>query len=377
MEGESSSSREAKEAKKMPILLSELIIEILLRLPVKSLVRFKCVCKSWLSLLSDPYFAISHFQRLTAASTARLLLIAPPNPGIRSIDFNASLHDDSAMYTLNLDFLSPNDYSDFRIVGSCRGFLLLNSYQSLWVWNPSTGVHRKLPSTLIESNFKTFLLGFGYDPSADDYLVVKASSYDNPMRGFDKATNRVEFFSLKTNVWRDVEANNLSYVNYNDDIKGGALLNGAIHWFAFPSDVRHGVIVVFDLTGRSLSEMLLPDELLDHYDLDTCELLVLGDLLSISFLEMDRSVEIWMMEEYGVESSWTLTIVVSAEDIPADRFFFPICYTRGGDIFGTDASTGLAKYNDMGELQEHRSYCNRRDAFEVAVYTESLFSFPM
>ncbi|KOM41406.1 hypothetical protein LR48_Vigan04g160400 [Vigna angularis] len=359
MKGGSSSSRGTKMT---AILPWELIIEILLMLPVKSLVRFKCVCKSWLSLLSDPHFAISHFQRLSSSST-RLLFIGLPSPEIRSIDFNASLHDDSASSTLNLNFLPPSTHHNVQIIGSCRGLLLLNSCQSLWVWNPSTGVHRKLSSTPIESNlmqamFFTFLYGFGYDPLTDDYLVVKASYNPMPYNPLGSATTRVEFFSLRTNVWRDYEATHLSYMNSFSGIKGiteGSLLNGAIHWLAFCRNGSMDVIVVFDLTERSFSEILLPVEFLD-YDSDFFDLGVLGDLLSICFAEWDQSVEIWVMEEYRVQSSWTKTIVVSAENIPAAMYFFPICYTKDGDIFGTDGWTGLAKYNGKGQLQEHRSY---------------------
>ncbi|WVZ20503.1 hypothetical protein V8G54_007825 [Vigna mungo] len=221
-------------------------------LPVKSLVRFKCVCKSWLCLISDPHFAISHFQRLSASSTR---------------------------------------------------------------------------------------LGFGYDPSTDDYLVVKASY--NPMP--------YKVFSLRTSVWRDYEATHLSYMNYSRGSKGireGSLLNGAIHWLAFCCNGSMDVIVVFDLTERSFSEW-------------------------------DQSVKIWVMEEYRVQSSWTKTIVVSAENIPAAMYFFPIYYTKDGDIFGTDGWTGLAKYNGKGQLQEHRSYSKGSYRSQVAVYTESLLSFPM
>jgi hypothetical protein len=50
----------------------ELIIQILLRLPVKSLLRFKCVCKLWLTLISDAHFANSHFQ-ITATHTRRIM----------------------------------------------------------------------------------------------------------------------------------------------------------------------------------------------------------------------------------------------------------------------------------------------------------------
>jgi len=379
MKGESSSSREARETKMNAILPWELIIQILLMLPVKSLLRFKCVCKSWFRLISDPHFAISHFQQITAiARTNRLLFIAPPSPQFLSIDFNASLQDDSASSKLNPNFLSPSAYQNVMIMGSCRGFILLNCCQILWVWNPSTGVHRKVPSTPIGSNltqamFFTFLYGFGYDPSTDDYLVVKASC--NPVL-LHNATTRVEYFSLRTNVWRDIEANHLSYMNSFDSLKEGSLLNGAIHWLAFCCDTSMNVIVVFDLTERSFSEILFSVEIF-NYDFDSCDLGVLGDSLSVSFLEWNHSVEIWVMEEYKVQSSWTKTIVVSAESIPAGLYFYPICYTEGGDIFGTNGSTGLAKYNDKGQLQEHRSYCNGSYGSRVAVYTESLLPLPM
>jgi len=38
-------------------LSKEIIVNILLRLPVRSLLQFKCVCKSWKILISDPQFA--------------------------------------------------------------------------------------------------------------------------------------------------------------------------------------------------------------------------------------------------------------------------------------------------------------------------------
>ena len=57
-------------------LPQEIIIEILLRLPVKSLPSFKFVCKSWLSLISNPHFAKWHFER-NAAHTEKLLFVNP------------------------------------------------------------------------------------------------------------------------------------------------------------------------------------------------------------------------------------------------------------------------------------------------------------
>jgi len=139
--------------KKSVHLPAELITEILLRLPVKSVLHCKSVCKSWLSLISDPHFASSHFQ-LAASPTHKLLSINHDDPKkTLSIDFNASPYNDSAFVSLSLDFFRPG--YGFEIGGSCRGFLFLRSYSNSYIWNPSTFATKKylcpIPINLLSS----------------------------------------------------------------------------------------------------------------------------------------------------------------------------------------------------------------------------------
>ena len=56
-----------KKQQKTAELPEELVLEILIRLPVNSLLRFKCVSKAWrTTTISDPSFIRSHHQ--TSAS---------------------------------------------------------------------------------------------------------------------------------------------------------------------------------------------------------------------------------------------------------------------------------------------------------------------
>ncbi|KAI3915380.1 hypothetical protein MKW92_001750 [Papaver armeniacum] len=51
------------------LFVDDVVCDILSRLPVKSLMRFKCVSKHWLSLIKDPYFRDLHFR--TSKAPAR------------------------------------------------------------------------------------------------------------------------------------------------------------------------------------------------------------------------------------------------------------------------------------------------------------------
>ncbi|KAL2339029.1 hypothetical protein Fmac_013475 [Flemingia macrophylla] len=133
------------------------------------------------------------------------------------------------------------------------------------------------------------------------------------------------------------------------------------------------VIVAFDLMERSFSEIPLPAVDLEEFQSCDFELRVLGDSLYLCIWP----AEIWVMKEYKVQSSWTQTIDIPVDTTP-NKFFYPICSTKCGDIVGTDFSSGLMKFNDEGQLLEYRSYVDddRRYEPELVVYTESLLSPP-
>jgi len=350
----------------------ELIIQILLRLPVKSLICFKCVSKSWFSLISDPLFAKTHFE-LTAAHTCRIVFITS-TLDVRSIDLEASLNDDSASTSPNLNFLLPQSEYNLEIKGSCRGFILLSCSSNIYIWNPSTGVHKQIPSPLFGSNVDAnYFYWFGYDEFTDDYLVVLMSDDPNSANFL----SHLEFFSLRANTWKEIECTtgtHFPYMNSCDDPRVGWLFNGAIYWLAFRHDIFMNVIAAFDLMERKFLDVNLPDDF-DH-EPTNCGLWVFEEFLSLSVVDCHNNiVEIWVMKEYKVNSSWKKTLVLPIDGIPT-QYFYPLSSTKNGDIIGTDGDTGLVKYNDKGQLLEHRSYCNDPYGCQVAMYTESLLSLP-
>ncbi|KEH41839.1 F-box protein interaction domain protein [Medicago truncatula] len=273
---------------------------------------------------------------------------------------------DSSPTLLNPIFLLPKSDFDLTIEGSCRGFILLHSSSNIYLWNPSTRVHRQLPLPL--NHLYADFYGFGYDKSTDDYLVVSLS-YDY-----------LGIFSLRANAWNEtVGTTHLAFCSEVSPSSSSivypvveTLFHGAIHWLTFRYDIRVNVIVAFLLMERKLLDIPLPVDIIDYDDFSDQGLWVFRGFLSLWVLRRD-TLYIWVMEEYKVHSSWTKTLVLTMDTIPR---IFPICCTKTGDIIGTNSRTGLIKYDDEGEFLEHNYYCKDSSGFRLAMYTESLLSLP-
>ncbi|XP_057427878.1 F-box/kelch-repeat protein At3g23880-like [Lotus japonicus] len=338
-------------------LPQELIIAILLGLPAKSLVRFKVVCKFWRSLISDPDFARSHFE------LAAPKLVFNIGLGIETKDLDGSLHSNLISKPIYYDFLST--FSPFRIVGSCRGFLLLCCKEKrLYLWNPSIHVHKPIPPSPIWAG----LYGFGYDSSKDDYLIVILSG----TKGSSPCYSHVQIFSLRANLWKLTQAADSPHLINLPKGEPGLLFNAAIHWITYDYNKSIDVIMAFDLMERELLEIPGPVDVAHKI---SWQLWVHGEFLSLSCLGSD-TIEIWVMEKYKIQSSWTKSIVLSLNGFD---WHSPICSTRTGIIVMDDTTHfegKLVRFSDEGEQLEHCVYPGYLESI-VPMYTESIFSFPL
>jgi hypothetical protein len=128
--------------------------------------------------------------------------------------------------------------------------------------------------------------------------------------------------------------------------------------------------------GRKLLDMSLPHDL-NHAHVNY-NLLVSGEFLSLCVMQCgnhgsyNNKFKMWVMKDYKLHSSWTKILDI---DFPTLNFS-PICFTKSGDIIGTDSEVGLIKYNDKGQRLEYHKDFKNLFRFKVAVYTESLLSLP-
>ncbi|AES68758.1 putative F-box domain-containing protein [Medicago truncatula] len=284
-----------------PTLPSDVIPEIICRLPVKFILRFRCVCKSWNSLISDPKFV----KKQLCVSTTR-------NLHFRNYAYDSRKYILTS-YPLDSDFTditsnftqSDWPYAKFyRFIGSCNGIVCLadNEYTSLVIcWNPSTRKFKELP--LFEKpttglNVMTF--GFGYDSSKDNYKVVVVLDYqflDEDYSFVNKT--QVMVHTLGTNIWRTIQE--YPFGGLPVPVKKGEFVSGTINWlFSEESLECPCFIVSFDLAKESYQKISPPN--LGGVDVGDLSVLgVLRDCLCVT----TSGYDVWLMKEYGNKESWT------------------------------------------------------------------------
>ncbi|XP_017225960.1 putative F-box protein At3g16210 [Daucus carota subsp. sativus] len=206
----------------------ECLIEILARLPVKTLIRFKSVCKTWLSIISNPSFITSQLHNAITASktnpTVAILSDYRHHHLINEVFLDVSRHYFSS-YPINVDSLVFPPQLDYYLAISNKSYngiiCLIDRSHVGYLWNPSIRQYLKLPP----SPYKyTFHLGFGYDSISGSYKVIRF------MFGEDTTDNYVPIvlvYSTATGCWKDIRApnwgNKFRYMDQIDVVVDGVL----------------------------------------------------------------------------------------------------------------------------------------------------------
>ncbi|XP_043700366.1 F-box/kelch-repeat protein At3g23880-like [Telopea speciosissima] len=333
----------------MPNLPLDIIKEILLRLPVKSLLRFRCVSQDWRCLISgDSFFISMYHNRSIEKNPSSLILIDTKNNFYTVVDNSCHklLFDEDDMpfflttSSCNIELGgNNNDYRrrNIKVVDSCNGLLCFTyskgriSYSDLiYLLNPATRELKELPphpnsysSPFCEIFFNSFgstRIGFGFDPMSKDYKVVKLVNCIEH--------GHVWVYSLNSDNWRklggDIPIQVPKQLFVHPKSRKTPVVNAAIHWM-----VSSGEIYLFDLVHEVFRELPPPPTPGKRRGYSK-DILVMGGCLSVFFdcvLKENSTaykIEIWMMKEYGVKESWTKQLIVFNSH-PFD-YYFPLVY---------------------------------------------------
>ncbi|XP_058214316.1 F-box/kelch-repeat protein At3g23880-like [Rhododendron vialii] len=357
----------------LPNLPPEIIVEILSRLPVKPLLRLRCVCKSWRSLISHRQFAKTHLSLASSMGTfytSHRLLIIGLSSGVTSCSLCSILKERSDIDVVELDYPLCGETrgvcGGVRILGCCDGLMCIQSKCTLFLWNPSTRKSKKLPSlNLPPAHVVLDGFGLGYDASIDDYKVVLMLK-DRRSIGI---ALEVKVYTLRTDSWRRI--GDFPHDRPYFRLHPGVFLNGALHW---KLDTNR-LIVSMDLAKETYGEFLEPEY---QHGCSYEMLCAFSGCLCVLYHDYHRTcVDLWVLKEYGIRESWTKLVVVPYVTSPSYlKFAMPVCILKNGEVL-LKTHKHLVRCNPKVGTFTYRPIPIDLAFSNVHLYVESLVSVDM
>ncbi|KAK4259405.1 hypothetical protein QN277_005743 [Acacia crassicarpa] len=303
-----------------PFLPEDIIRTILKSLPVKSLIRFRCVCKEWKNLLKTPSFITEHLHH---PMNENPLLLLQWGHKLDPLHFHILNHK---MQLLEVQPPLPLMDSSLRteIVGCSNGLLCVNYYDLetslpflLLVWNPATREIRHVPNP-IKHKIQYFALGFGFSPVDNDYKILVSLERAD----IDSLSNPLEVYSLRTGSWKEIKVEDFGGLGISDF---AATVDGAMFWFGHKvTNIAENdffaydeMVVSFDMVMEVFTLIPLP---CDDDDLRKSFLSVYENKLAMLCDTENENYEsyrtdLWVMEEGAFPSgerwSWSKKYSIS------------------------------------------------------------------
>ncbi|XP_037473244.1 F-box protein At5g07610-like [Triticum dicoccoides] len=289
-------------------LTDDLLVEILSRLPVKSLRRCMCVSRTWRGIISHPH------NRRQLPQTLEGFFYMPESEPAPAPSFTNVTGTGRPLVSPLFSFL-PQHQSIF-LLSCCNGLLLCRCWEGqdhfhYVVCNPAMEEWVQLPDSVNAGTECMARLGF--DPNVSDHFHVFEFSEDH-----DISHAGMEVYSSKTGEWFHKEN---GWINTEDDEafvslvghhSGDVFLNGCLHFLTMDPDI----VAAVDTEGKTWRKIPVPE-------LCTVGLIQKsqGYLHFVSFLETDDGMVqlvVYVLENYRSQE-WILKHSTDASCIFGER----------------------------------------------------------
>ncbi|PQP94583.1 S locus F-box protein with the low allelic sequence polymorphism 2-S4 [Prunus yedoensis var. nudiflora] len=351
---------------------------ILSRLPPKSLMRFRCVLKSWHDLIDKPSFVDQHLSTSTdnkVTSSTYVLLkhnvltdpsIKDDEKAVRATLFNPdSDQRDILLSSINLGSLADDSLEienhvvpppmrgyalSLEIAGSCDGLICLNTFNSedIVLCNPALEEYRVLPQVLHS---------FASASSTSNYKVVRAAQFVSGV--FTQHPSKVEVYSLAADTWREIPVDIQPHGSLNPSYQ--MYFKGFFYWIAYWTEERN-VILSFDMSEEVFHDIALPESGPDAYEYTS--IAVWKDSLVLLTYpvenEAPKTIDLWVLDEdlKGAKGLWKKHLAIGPleKGVEAPLVFWKdeelLMVMTNGDVVNYSLETQKLKHVPRHGLEE-------------------------
>ncbi|KAL3642401.1 hypothetical protein CASFOL_013256 [Castilleja foliolosa] len=206
------------------VLPEELMLCILTRLPVKTIIRFKSVCKPWFHLFSTPEFKKLHQTQFSSD---------PKNQSFIVHTFDRQYNEPKNQFSIfNIESgqkrptILDHPFAqkiELYTVGCCNGLVCIRRGHEIVLWNPAMKLSKTIPLKDC-APFKMASLGFGYDATGDDFKVVMILTN---IDGDPIDITSAEIYSVNLGSWISIDTGiQFSWCPEKNNL----IVNGNMYW---------------------------------------------------------------------------------------------------------------------------------------------------
>lgn len=338
---------------------------VLSRLPARSILSCQCVCKHFNVVTRNPDFIATHVEHACTSNASTLcsvFLSGTDEIEDRSEHILLESTDDSVSFS-NVRPSNPISCG-ISIIGSCNGLFCAEvetpdneSGGYFLIWNPVTRENRYVEKPKFDALRAphTIAHAFGFVQKTNDYKLVRIVSYYDP----EDPVVTVEVWKMTTEKWSVYDVKTLPCLepdkvprSFNSpsilfDISTPHFIRSlkqAFHWLADTAGVEDRLsraVVSFDLEEETMKLFTW----LDPFKIPLLELGILDSLNDSLSLIVPRTdcpnsrFDIWVMDDYGHQESWTRQLTVEH----SDRLARPVGYWKD-DLFIMEKKTMEERY---------------------------------
>ncbi|CAH8265280.1 unnamed protein product [Arabidopsis lyrata] len=345
------------------VVPADLVEEICLRLPLKSLLKFKTVSKQWRSILVSRSFAKRRRMIMNTVLNKPQILAAAGNH--RTVGRLNDDEEEVEMFYLHCDAAAT------RPSLTCDGLVCIPLPGWINVLNPSTGELLSFPSGpdpvktdrydrlySDDSWFDIFpgywAMGFGRDEVNGSYKVVRMF--------FD--TKQSEILDLNVGELRILPSPPPYYVEAR---RKSACVNGSIYWLQYIPGFK---ILALDLHTEEFRDVPPPPA-----PAQPGQLVNLEDRLAIAIANAPPNyweLKIWTMDVEDETWSKTYTIYLFSRGLDPITWRLwcrPVAVSKKGNLFFHDSQNRLFKYYPQADTVR----CISSDIRVISPFSENLF----
>ena len=360
-------------------LPSEILAEVFSRVPIKTIINCRSVCKRWRKILAEPYFANLHLPRSAAGIIIHQGLSNPYVDILKMAELNdkADHHDIHHEYPL-MKFMPRLGLEDgvMWLSGSINGLICLGTEKTICICNPITRECIFIPDQkFIGKSHATLHHGFGFVESSNQYKVVRfyKGSFSASEGSYELGC---EVYTLGTRMWKNLGHVPFYIGGYGD----GICVGGNLHWLAIhqketADDER---LCTFDLERESFQLTAGPvvPQVVGYTTYRN--LGILGGCLCVCDNTPDLEFAIWVMKDYGVTESWSKEIVIHTDFLywgTLDEEVYPLKVLKDGTILMYCEEHELFTYHPgTATTQDHTFPDGDYKTYNAMVYVPSFVS---